>query len=130
MKRIQSIDVLRGIVMVLMAIDHVRDFFLDTTISPTNLAVASAPLFLTRWITHLCAPVFCLLMGSGAFLAGRKRSTADLSRYLLQRGLWLIFLEIVVVRCFGLQFNVDYRVTMLTVLWSLGWSMIALAAFV
>ena len=130
MKRVESIDLLRGGVMVLMALDHVRDFFGDTTIRPTNLAVASGPVFLTRWITHLCAPAFCLLMGVGAFLGGRKLSTAALSRYLLWRGLWLIFLEVVVARCFGLQFNFDYRVTMLTVLWSLGWSMIALAALV
>jgi uncharacterized membrane protein len=130
MRRLESIDLLRGGVMVLMALDHVRDFFGDTTIRPTNLAVASGPVFLTRWITHLCAPAFCLLMGAGVFLASRKRSTADLSRYLLLRGLWLIFLEVVVARCFGLQFNFDYHVTMLTVLWSLGWSMIALAALV
>ena len=130
MKRVESIDVLRGGVMVLMALDHVRDFFGDTTIRPTNLAVASGPVFMTRWITHLCAPAFCLLMGAGVFFVGRKLSTADLSRYLLRRGLWLIFLEVVIARCFGLQFNFDYHVTMLTVLWSLGWSMIALAALV
>ena len=130
MKRLESIDLLRGGVMVLMALDHVRDFFGDTTINPTNPAATTVPLFFTRWITHICAPTFFVLMGAGVFLAGRHRPTADLSRSVLLRGLWLILLEIVVVRCFGLQFNVDYRATMLTVLWALGWSMIALAACV
>jgi uncharacterized membrane protein len=129
-KRLESIDLLRGSVMVLMALDHVRDFFGAATINPTDPAMTTVPLFFTRWITHFCAPVFFLLMGAGAFLAGRTKPTLELSRYLLVRGLWLIALEVVVVRCLGLQFNFDYRVTMLTVLWALGWSMIALAALV
>jgi uncharacterized membrane protein len=127
-KRLESIDLLRGGVMVLMALDHVRDFF-GAAVNPTDPATTTVPLFFTRWITHICAPTFFLLMGAGAFLAGRKKPVAGLSRYLLVRGVWLIALEIVVVRL-GLQFNVDYRVTMLTVLWALGWSMIALALLV
>ncbi|HEY2067248.1 MAG TPA: heparan-alpha-glucosaminide N-acetyltransferase domain-containing protein, partial [Gemmatimonadaceae bacterium] len=87
-------------------------------------------LFLTRWITHFCAPVFFLLMGTGAYLARRRRSPSELSRFLLTRGLWLIFLELVVVRCFAYQFNVDYRMTMLVVLWALGWALIVLSALV
>ena len=129
MRRLESIDLLRGGVMVLMALDHVRDFFGAATINPTDPAITTVPLFFTRWMTHICAPTFFLLMGAGAFLAGRKQSKAGLSKYLLVRGVWLIVLEIVVVRL-GLQFNVDYRVTMLTVLWALGWAMIALAALV
>ena len=129
MKRLESIDLLRGGVMVLMALDHVRDFF-GTAVNPTDPATTTVPMFFTRWITHICAPTFFLLMGAGACLAGRTKPAAQLARYLLVRGLWLIALEIVVVRCLGLQFNVDYRVTMLTVLWALGWSMIALAGLV
>jgi uncharacterized membrane protein len=126
--RLTSIDTLRGIVMILMALDHVRDFFGTPGISPTNLAQTTAPLFFTRWITHLCAPTFFLLTGTGAFLALGRRSKPELSRFLLTRGLWLIFLELTVIRCLGMQFNFDYRVTMLIVIWALGWAMIALAA--
>lgn len=127
--RIDSIDVLRGVVMILMALDHVRDYF-GVPGNPTDPARASAALFFTRWITHLCAPVFFLLTGTGAYLAGARRSTAALSRFLVTRGLWLIALELTLFRCFAYQFNVDYRVTMLVILWALGWSMIALGALV
>ena len=128
--RIDSVDVVRGIIMIVMALDHTRDFFGIPGQSPTNLVTASAPLFLTRWITNICAPVFFLLTGTGAALSLRRKSTTDLSRFLLSRGLWLIFLEIVVIRCLSYQFNIDYRVTMLLVIWALGWSMITLAALV
>ncbi len=113
--------------MIVMALDHTRDFFGMPGQDPTNLATASAALFLTRWVTNFCAPVFFLLTGTGASLAGRRLSVAALSRFLLTRGAWLILLELVVVRCLVYQFNVDYRVTMLLVLWALGWAMIALA---
>jgi uncharacterized membrane protein len=128
--RLESIDVVRGVIMILMALDHTRDFFGSLAQSPTNLATASAPLFLTRWVTHFCAPVFFLLTGTGAYLSLGRRSRGELSRFLLTRGLWLIFLELVIVRCLAYQFNVDYRVTMLLVLWALGWAMILLAALV
>jgi uncharacterized membrane protein len=127
--RIESIDVLRGVVMIVMALDHVRDFF-GTAANPVDPARASAALFFTRWITHICAPTFFLLTGTGACLARRRRSTADLSRFLLTRGIWLIALELTFLRCLGYQFNFDYRVTMLVILWALGWSMVALAALV
>lgn len=128
--RIQSVDVLRGVIMIVMALDHVRDYFGVAGVSPTDVAHASTALFFTRWITNFCAPVFFLLTGTGAFLSLRRKSTAQLSRFLWTRGLWLIFLEIVVTRCLGWQFNFDYRLTLLFVLWALGWSMIALAALV
>ena len=128
--RLQSIDVLRGVIMIIMALDHTRDFFGIPGQSPTDLATASASLFLTRWVTFFCAPVFFLLTGTGAYLSLRRRSTGELSRYLLTRGVWLIVLETVFVRCFVYQFNVDYKVTMLLVLWALGWAMITLAALV
>ena len=113
--------------MILMALDHTRDFFGYPGQNPTNLASASAALFFTRWVTHFCAPAFFFLMGTGAFLAGQRRGPGELSRFLVSRGAWLILLELVVLRCFAYQFNVDYRVTMLLVLWALGWSLIALA---
>ena len=116
--------------MILMALDHVRDFFGPPGISPTNLAQTTVPLFLTRWITHLCAPTFFLLTGTGAFLALRSKSVAGLSRFLLTRGIWLIVVELTVIRCLGYQFNVDYQVTLLVVIWALGWAMVALAALV
>jgi uncharacterized membrane protein len=124
--RIDSIDVLRGLVMVIMALDHTRDFFGDPGARPTDLATTTAALFFTRWVTHICAPTFFLLTGVGAYLTRRRMPPPELSRFLLTRGMWLIFLELVVMR-FALQFNVDYQVTIITVLWALGWSMIVLA---
>ncbi|MEO6238112.1 MAG: heparan-alpha-glucosaminide N-acetyltransferase domain-containing protein [Vicinamibacterales bacterium] len=128
--RLESIDVVRGVIMIIMALDHTRDFFGIPGQNPTNLANASAALFLTRWITYFCAPVFFLLTGTGACLSLRRKSVAGLSRYLLTRGLWLIFLELVLVRAVAYQFNIDYKVTMLLVLWALGWAMIVLSALV
>jgi len=128
--RVESVDVVRGVIMIIMALDHTRDFFGIPGQNPTDLANASAALFLTRWITHFCAPVFFLLTGTGAYLSLRRKSPSELSRFLFTRGLWLIFLEVVVVRCFAYQFNFDYRVTMLLVIWALGWSMITLSALV
>lgn len=128
--RIQSIDTVRGVIMVIMALDHTRDFFGFPGDSPTNLAQASAALFFTRWITNICAPVFFLLTGTGAYLALRKKSKRELSRFLFTRGLWLIFLEQVVMRGFGWQFNFDYHLSMLVVLWALAWAMIFLSALV
>lgn len=116
--------------MVFMALDHTRDFFAVPGQNPTNLATASAVLFLTRWITHFCAPTFCLLTGTGAGLALRSRTTRELSQFLWRRGLWLIVLEVTVVRCLAYQFNVDYRLTLLLVLWSLGWAMVLLSVLV
>jgi len=128
--RIEAVDVVRGVIMIIMALDHTRDFFGIPGQNPTDLATASPALFLTRWITFFCAPVFFLLTGTGAYLSLRRKSPGELSRFLLTRGLWLIFLELVVLRCLGYQFNFDYRVTMLLVLWALGWAMITLSALV
>jgi uncharacterized membrane protein len=128
--RVESVDIVRGVIMIIMALDHTRDFFGIPGQNPTDLANASVALFLTRWITHFCAPVFFLLTGTGAFLSLRRKSPSELSRFLFTRGLWLIFLEVAVVRCFAYQFNFDYRVTMLLVIWALGWSMITLSVLV
>ena len=118
-QRVEAVDVVRGIIMILMALDHTRDFFGDAAASPTNLATTTVALFFTRWVTHFCAPTFFLLTGTGAYLSRRRRSTRDLSRFLMTRGLRLILLEVTVVRFFW-QFNVDYRLTLLNVLWALG----------
>jgi uncharacterized membrane protein len=123
------VDAVRGLAMILMALDHTRDFF-GVPGDPTNLATASAALFFTRWVTHFCAPTFFLLTGVGARLSRGRRPVGELSRFLFTRGAWLVVFELVVMRCFAYQFNVDFRVTMLLVLWALGWSMIALAALV
>jgi len=128
--RLESVDVLRGVIMILMALDHTRDFLGVPGVNPTDPAQTTIPLFFTRWITHFCAPVFFLLTGTGAYLSLRRKSKSELSRYLFTRGLWLIFLELTLFRCFGFQFNFDYHVTLLNVLWALGCAMIILSVLV
>jgi uncharacterized membrane protein len=129
--RVQSIDILRGAIMIVMALDHVRDFwhFAAQVFSPTDLSRTTTILFFTRWITHFCAPVFMFTAGLGAFLFARGRTTRELSRFLWTRGLWLIVLELAVVQ-FALSFRQAYNPVILNVLWALGWSMIALALLV
>ena len=128
-RRVDSVDLLRGLVMILMALDHTRDFVGNVAATPTNLAATTGALFMTRWMTHFCAPTFSLLTGVGAYLMLRRRTTPELSWFLLTRGVWLIVLEVTVARFFW-QFNLDYHVTFLTVLWALGWSMIFLSVLV
>ncbi|HEY6304639.1 MAG TPA: heparan-alpha-glucosaminide N-acetyltransferase domain-containing protein [Terriglobales bacterium] len=128
--RIESVDVVRGVIMIIMALDHTRDFFGKTGFSPTDPTQTTIPLFFTRWITHFCAPVFFLFTGTGAYLSLRKKSKPELSPFLFTRGLWLIFLELGLFRCLGFQFNFDYHLTLLNVLWALGWAMIVLSAVV
>ena len=124
------VDVARGLIMIVTALDHTRDYFGMPGANPTDLTRTTAALFFTRWITHICAPVFFLLTGTGAFLSLRKKTVGQLSGFLLTRGLWMIVLELTVLRCVGYQFNIDYKVTMLIVIWALGWAMIVLAALV
>ncbi|MEP6835314.1 MAG: heparan-alpha-glucosaminide N-acetyltransferase domain-containing protein [Gemmatimonas sp.] len=128
--RLDAVDFTRGIIMIIMALDHTRDFFGIPGQNPTNIVTTTGALFFTRWITHLCAPTFFLLTGTGAYLSLRKQSPAQLSRFLLTRGVWLIVLETVIVRCVAYQFNFDFKVTLLLVLWALGWSMITLSLLV
>ncbi|MEO7513098.1 MAG: heparan-alpha-glucosaminide N-acetyltransferase domain-containing protein, partial [Gemmatimonadaceae bacterium] len=115
-RRIESIDIVRGIIMILMALDHTRDYFGNAAVNPTDPATTTVWLFFTRWVTHICAPGFFLLTGVGASLTLHRMSKGELSRFLFTRGLWLLFLEIVIVRCFGWQFNFDYRLMLLNVL--------------
>ena len=132
--RLDSIDLLRGIVMVIMMLDHTRDFVHYAAIQgfdPTDLTHTSAKLFFTRWITHYCAPIFVFLAGTGAYLQlTRGQSKRQLSRFLWTRGLWLIFLEFTAVRI-GAFFNVDYRfLGVAQVIWVIGLSMIILAGLI
>lgn len=125
--RNQSIDVLRGAVMIIMALDHARDFYADGfRIRPEDLATTTPFLFFTRWVTHFCAPVFVFLAGTAAFLSRQKRSGPELTKFLLTRGLWMIALELTIVRI-AWSPNPHYRFTSLQILWAIGWSMVALA---
>jgi uncharacterized membrane protein len=132
-KRIDSIDLLRGIVMVIMMLDHTRDFVHNAALQfdPTDLSRTNVALFLTRWITHFCAPVFVFLAGTSVYLQFmRGKSKAQLSRFLVTRGLWLIFLEMTVVKL-GITFNPDYRILgFFQVIWVIGVSMLVLAVLI
>jgi uncharacterized membrane protein len=131
-QRVPSVDLLRGLVMVVMALDHTRDFVNSAAMAyrPEDLTQTTAAIFMTRWVTHFCAPVFMFCAGLGAFFwLERRGSRSELSRFLWTRGLWLVVLELTVVR-FAFFFDVDYSVVMLLVFWSLGLSMIALAGLV
>jgi uncharacterized membrane protein len=130
--RLDSIDLVRGLVMVIMALDHVRDYFSrDLFIDLTNLGQTSTALFLTRWVTHFCAPTFVFLAGTGAFLAGsRGKTTGGLAWFLLTRGLWLVLLEVTWVH-FAWNFHLNYGYILAPgVLWAIGWSMVCLSGLV
>ncbi len=130
-QRIQSIDILRGAVMLIMAIDHVRDFFHITafTDSPTNLETTTPQLFFTRWITHFCAPAFVFLSGTSAFLVSQRKSKNETSMFLIKRGLWLVFAEMAVVTL-AITFNPLYNLLIWQVIWAIGWSMVILGLLV
>jgi uncharacterized membrane protein len=131
--RIDSIDLLRGLVMVVMMLDHTRDFIHNAVyqFDPTDPTRTNVALFFTRWITHFCAPVFVFLAGTSVYLQfARGKSKGELSRFLVTRGLWLIFLEVTLVRI-GVSFSFDYRfLGFLQVIWAIGVSMIILAALI
>ena len=131
-RRITSIDLLRGLVILLMALDHVRMYFGEGTwySHPTDLVTTTPLLFLTRWVTHFCAPVFVFLAGTSAYLSGMKKSsTAKISGFLFSRGLWLVFVELVIVN-FAWTFDITYSFRLLQVIWAIGLSMILLSALV
>ena len=130
-KRIESIDLLRGIVMIIMALDHVRAYFHSDAFlySPTDLTKTSMSIFFTRFITHYCAPVFVFLAGISAYLYGAKKSKKELAYFLLTRGVWLIFVELVII-ALGRTFNPAFSFVNLQVIWAIGVSMIVLSVIV
>lgn len=129
--RINSIDLLRGIVMIIMALDHTRDFFHITawTDDPLNLNTTTPALYFTRWITHLCAPTFVFLSGTSAYFVSLRKSKKQLSLFLLTRGLWLIVVEMVVMTL-GISFDIHYNMIILQVIWAIGISMVVLSGIV
>ena len=131
--RFDAVDWLRGFVMVLMALDHTRDLMSRSVLGdpePLNLSQTTTALFLTRWVTHFCAPVFVFLAGTGAFLSGaRGASKLTLARFLVTRGIWLILLEFTLVHL-GWFFNFEYSLLIGQVIWAIGGSMIIMAALV
>lgn len=131
LKRVGSIDLLRGTVMIIMALDHVRDYFHHDAFwySPTDLTHASIPLFFTRWITHYSAPVFVFLAGVSAYLYGAKRSRGELAFFLLTRGIWLVLAELFIVGLFR-NFNPTYPYLNLQVIWAIGICMMILSAII
>ncbi|UKT62980.1 DUF1624 domain-containing protein [Pedobacter mucosus] len=129
-KRILSIDILRGLIMVIMALDHTRDFFHlgGMGSNPTNPETTTIFLFFTRWITHFCAPTFLFLSGISAYLSAQNKDKKQASNFLIKRGFWLVIFEIVFIS-FALTFNPTYDLVFLTVIWAIGWSMILLGIF-
>jgi len=126
--RINSIDILRGLVMIIMALDHTRDYFHESamTTDPLNPATTSGVLFFTRWVTHFCAPVFVFLSGLSVYLSAQNKTPRAATVFLLKRGAWLIVVELVIVTL-GLTFNPLYNFVILQVIWVIGWSIILLA---
>lgn len=129
--RIQSIDLLKGLVMVIMALDHVRDYFHYSAFffDATDPEQTTWPIFITRFITHFCAPAFSFLAGTSAFMIGKRKLPAELSSFLFKRGLWLVFVEIIIIN-FAWKFDLNFTHIGLQTIWSLGISMIVLAGLI
>jgi len=128
--RLDSVDLLRGLVMVIMALDHAHHYFTDARFSPIDMDATTVGHFFTRWLTHVCAPAFVFLAGTGAFLfRSRGKTKAETSWFLLTRGLWLVFLELTVMRM-GWQFSLDYSYAVGQTIWAIGWSMVFLSGLV
>jgi|WetSurSiteA1Bulk_404760.scaffolds.fasta_scaffold04532_4 uncharacterized membrane protein len=129
LKRIESIDFVRGLVMIVMALDHTRDFMHISSLTqdPLNLATTTPFLFFTRWVTHFCAPVFVFLSGTSAYLSVRKRANLVKSRnFLITRGIWLVIMEFTVVN-FALWFDLNFRIILFQVIAAIGISFIILS---
>ncbi len=124
MKRISSIDTVRGVVMVIMALDHIRDLihFPSQTFDPTNLATTTVPIFVARWITHFCAPIFVFLAGTSAYFSSQKE---DNHLFLIKRGLWLVVLEFTVIT-FGIWWDIHFNVFLFQVIAAIGLSFVIL----
>jgi len=130
-RRIESIDLLRGIVMIVMALDHVRHVFHHDAYlnDPLDLMKTSVPIFFTRWITHYCAPIFVFLAGISVYLHGVNMSRGELANYLFKRGLWLVIVEVFIISL-ATTFNPTYPLINLQVIWAIGISMIVLSALI
>jgi uncharacterized membrane protein len=129
--RIRSIDTVRGLIIIIMALDHVRDFFhiAGATGDPTDLATTTPALFFTRWITHYCAPSFMMLSGLSAYLSGLNKTAAEKSMFLIKRGFWLILVEMVFMT-FAFTFDITYKTLFFAVFWALGGAMVVLGVAV
>ncbi|MCF2859808.1 heparan-alpha-glucosaminide N-acetyltransferase domain-containing protein [Pseudoalteromonas sp. SMS1] len=126
--RLISLDILRGFIIILMALDHTRHYWAITPFMPTDIENSTPAWFFTRWVTHFCAPLFVFLTGISAYLYGEKvQSRTQLRNYLLSRGMWLVFLELTVIS-FSWQFAFD--IVILQVIWVIGWSMVILAGLI
>src|SRR5215207_5162196 len=125
--RIGSIDLLRGLVMIIMALDHSRDFFHHEGFSrnPLDFATTTPILFLTRWITHFCAPVFVFLAGTSGYFQSLRKSKKELSLFLIKRGLWLMLLEVTIIN-FSFTFDPHMHFIGLQTIWAIGISMVIL----
>ena len=130
-KRIESIDLLRGLIMIIMALDHTRDFFhkAGLTGDPLDPATSTPILYFTRWITHFCAPGFVFLSGLSAWLQSQRKPKKELGRFLIIRGAWLIFIDLTVMSL-GLTGDIYYGIFVLETLWSIGASMIVLGLLI
>lgn len=117
--------------MLIMAIDHVREFLHESAMQadPLNLETTTTPLFFTRWITHFCAPIFLFLSGVSAYISGQRKTKAELSRFLISRGIWLVLVELLVITL-AITYDPFYRIFVLQVIWAIGWSMILLGLLV
>jgi uncharacterized membrane protein len=129
--RVQSLDLLKGLVIVIMALDHTRDYFHYSAyfFDPTDPLHTSLPIFFTRFITNFCAPTFSFLAGLSAFMVGKRKSLNELSAFLFKRGVWLVFVELVIIN-FGWHFDPLYKQFTFQVIWVLGISMMLLAALI
>jgi len=130
-KRIESIDLLRGLVMVIMALDHSRDYFHSTALvnDPLDMATTTPFLFFTRWITHFCAPVFLFLSGTSAWLQSGRKTKKELSRFLITRGLWLVLVDLIIITL-GTTGNIYFSVFIIQTLWAIGISMAILGVMI
>jgi uncharacterized membrane protein len=124
-ERINSIDIVRGLIMIIMTLDHTRDFLHYPGLPPLDMQTTTVILFFTRWITHFCAPGFVFLSGVSAYLAGQRRTKKELSILLLKRGVWLIFSDILIISLL-FTFDLQYHMIILEVLWATGFGMIIL----
>jgi uncharacterized membrane protein len=128
-RRLTIVDALRGFVMVIMALDHTREFFTNWPGNPLDPQQTTVELYLTRWVTHLCAPIFVFLAGTSIFLQGRRKTRRQLSMHLLTRGIWLVIVELTLVHLV-FNFNWKFDVQILEVIWAIGASMIIMAALI